>query len=307
MDLTFSGSQLLIGFILLIALIAALIIFIRYRFGQRAAKANELSELHAGQSRRNPLEDRNKYHEVDAFRWSGPLFNTGLAISLIIIILAFNYTTYEEVVDFDIDLGPEEEEIEMEPPRTAEPPPPPPPPPPPVIEEVPEEEIEEEEYEVVDQTIDEETFFEEVPIDTTPKKKEEKPVIKKKEEPKEPEIFVVVEEQPRFPGCEKETDKIELKKCSDLQLKKFLKKHLKYPPIAKENGIQGKAIVRFVVDEQGKVSKAQVLKDPGGGLGEEALRVVQLMNDMKKPWVPGKQRGKPVKVWFTLPVDFKLQ
>ena len=75
------------------------------------------------------------------------------------------------------------------------------------------------------------------------------------------------------------------------------------PAVAKDNGIEGKVYIKFVVNEDGSVSQAQVVRGIGGGCDEEALRVVK---DMPK-WKAGKQRGKNVKVWYTLPVYFKLQ
>jgi protein TonB len=82
---------------------------------------------------------------------------------------------------------------------------------------------------------------------------------------------------------------------------------VKYPAIARENGIQGRVVVQFVVEKDGKITDANVVRDIGAGCGEEALRVVNSMNGMNQRWTPGKQRGKPVRVQFTLPVSFKLQ
>ncbi|MFK7775451.1 MAG: energy transducer TonB [Saprospiraceae bacterium] len=117
------------------------------------------------------------------------------------------------------------------------------------------------------------------------------------------EIFKVVEEMPRFPGCEqKGIGRTELKKCSQDEMLKFVGENVKYPEIAKENGLEGRVIVQFVVGRSGKIKNAQVLRDIGGGCGKEAIRVV---NSMPK-WIPGKQRGRPVNVQYTLPVSFKL-
>ena len=137
--------------------------------------------------------------------------------------------------------------------------------------------------ELFNQEMDVETVIETqyVPVD--------EPVMKK-EEPKEPEIFVVVEEMPTFPG-------------GDKALYEFLAKNIKYPAVAKDNGIEGKVYIKFVVNEDGSVSQVQLARGIGGGCDEEAMRVVK---DMPK-WKPGKQRGKNVKVWYTLPVYFKLQ
>jgi protein TonB len=85
---------------------------------------------------------------------------------------------------------------------------------------------------------------------------------------------------------------------------KFLQKNIRYPNLARENGLEGKVIVKFYVDTDGTVREPVVLKDGvGGGCGDEAMRVVKSM----PKWTPGSQRGKTVKVYYTLPVTFKLQ
>lgn len=111
------------------------------------------------------------------------------------------------------------------------------------------------------------------------------------EAPKEPEIFDRAEVMPVFPG-------------GPAALMKFLGSNIRYPAIARENGLEGKVIVKFYVDTDGTVRDPQVLKDGvGGGAGDEAIRVIKTM----PKWSPGSQRGKSVKVYYTLPVTFKLQ
>ena len=108
-------------------------------------------------------------------------------------------------------------------------------------------------------------------------------------EEKKPEIFMYVEQMPEFPG-------------GQIELIKYLQKNLRYPAAARENGIEGKVVLQFVVDEGGNISDIQVVRDIGGGCAEEAERVVKSM----PPWKPGKQNGNAVKVYFKLPVTFKL-
>lgn len=79
------------------------------------------------------------------------------------------------------------------------------------------------------------------------------------------------------------------------------------PGSGRENGIEGTAYIAFVVEKDGSISDPKILRAPGGGLGEEALRVVKLMNEMNLNWKPGQQRNVPVRVMFNLPVRFKLQ
>ena len=112
---------------------------------------------------------------------------------------------------------------------------------------------------------------------------------------------------PQFPGCSDISDKVERKACADKKLLEFVYKNVKYPAIARENGIQGRVVVQFVVEKDGSVTDARVLRDIGAGCGDESLRVVNMMNSMPRKWVPGKQRGKAVRVQFTLPISYKLQ
>lgn len=125
--------------------------------------------------------------------------------------------------------------------------------------------------------------------------------------PKEPEaepFFRIVEEMPRFPGCENAgLSKKEKQDCATEQLLDFLSKNMRYPSIARENGIQGTVVVRFVIERDGSISNPEVIRDIGGGCGAEALRVVKSMPD----WLPGKQQGQAVRVQFHLPVKFNLK
>jgi TonB family protein len=104
------------------------------------------------------------------------------------------------------------------------------------------------------------------------------------------EIFMVVEKMPEFPGGEK-------------ALNRFLNDSLQYPDAARESGIQGTVYLSFIVNKDGSVTNARVLRGIGGGCDEEAIRVVKSMPN----WLPGKQRGKPVRVQFNLPVKFSLE
>lgn len=133
-----------------------------------------------------------------------------------------------------------------------------------------------------------------------------KPVVVIPEETSEgPEIdFIVVESMHHFVDCEDCAGDKELeKKRSDKALLSFLYANIKYPSLAKETGTEGMVFVSFVVDKYGKVTNPKVLRDPGAGLGEEAIRVVNMM----PTWTPGRQRGRAVNVVYNLPVKYKLQ
>lgn len=103
------------------------------------------------------------------------------------------------------------------------------------------------------------------------------------------EILTVVEIHPEFPGGYE-------------NMMKFLAKNIKYPKKAKRKGVEGRVIVQFVVNKEGKIEDIKIIKDIGEGCGEEAARVVRKMPD----WTPEYQKGKPVKVRFNLPVKFEL-
>jgi len=252
------------------------------------------------------LTERNKYALVNTFKMSGTFFNIGLLAALSMTILAFSWTTYDyekpTVILDPVDLG------ELEIIRTAHPKPQPPPPPPPpvVIPEVVKPDETPDDIEFVDPTIIEP----ELPV-TPPKPVVEKviPVAPPPPPEKKPEvepIHVVVEEMPRFPGCEDMSNKEERKVCAQQNMLKYIYGEINYPTIARETGIEGTVVVRFYVDEQGNVKAPEILKEIGGGCGKEALRVVKKMNELPDRWTPGKQRGRAVKVYFNLPVKYKL-
>lgn len=115
---------------------------------------------------------------------------------------------------------------------------------------------------------------------------DKKPVVADKPE----EIFTSVEQMPQFPGGES-------------ALMKFLSSHINYPPMAAENNVQGKVIVQFVVDKTGKVGEVKIVRSVDKDLDHEAIRVCQAL----PKFTPGRQNGRPVSVWFTLPIQFKLQ
>ena len=116
------------------------------------------------------------------------------------------------------------------------------------------------------------------------------PVVEE-EEPEEQTIFEVVENMPEFPNG------------GMAGLMQYLSKNIKYPPIAHENGTQGRVTVQFVVNKDGSIVDAKVLRSVDPYLDKEAIRVISGM----PKWKPGMQRGKPVRVKYTVPVMFRLQ
>ncbi len=119
-------------------------------------------------------------------------------------------------------------------------------------------------------------------------------------------VYSVVEETPRFPGCEHLSTIPERKKCASDKMLQYLYKNIRYPDIAKLKGIEGQCILTFVVEKDGNITNASIVQDIGGGCGQEALRVIESMNHLTEHWRPGMQRGTPVRVQFSLPLSFKL-
>ncbi|MBR4811141.1 MAG: energy transducer TonB [Bacteroidaceae bacterium] len=114
-------------------------------------------------------------------------------------------------------------------------------------------------------------------------------IVEVEPEPEEEEVFMVVEDQPEFPG-------------GTAALLEYLRKNIKYPAICRENNIQGRVIVSFVVNKDGGIVDPEVIKGVNPSLDKEALRVISTM----PKWKPGYQRGKPVRVKYTVPVNFRL-
>lgn len=117
-------------------------------------------------------------------------------------------------------------------------------------------------------------------------------------------VFKLVEYMPHYSGCEDISGNTERRDCSNTKLMTYIGENVIYPELARRQGIEGTAVVRFVVEKDGSLSftDESILKDPGAGCGEEALRVIKSMPD----WVPGRLNGEKVRVQFTLPVKFKL-
>ena len=120
-------------------------------------------------------------------------------------------------------------------------------------------------------------------------------IEEKEEEIEEEEIFVTVEEMPTFQGG------------GLPEFRNWVQSHVKYPQIALENGIQGNVVIQFVVGPDGKMTNFRVLQSPDKTLSDATIAVLEEANKLKKGWKPGKQRGKAVKVSFTLPVKFAIQ
>ena len=212
-----------------------------------------------------------KNPKVDLEKKRSLYLQIGFVIALLLVYVAFEYKNYDKS-NYNLgDLNLDDLEEEIIPITKQEQKPPPPPPPPPEIIEIVEDEVEiEEELEIEDTESDEDEIIE-------------------IEEEDDDEFFMVVENMPEFPG-------------GDLGLMKYIQKNVKYPPRAKEYNITGKVYVQFIVDKSGIVTNVKVVRGVDKNLDAEAVRVVKSLPKYK----PGKQRGKPVRVMFTIPINFTL-
>ena len=212
-------------------------------------------------------------------------FEIGLVIALAMLLLAFEWKA--ETVTEEGFVAPPEEEVEEEimPVTTQMLKPPPPPPPAPKLTDL------------IDIVEDDTEIEEELEIEDAEADVENKEPVNYDdygdygdEDTGENEIFDWVEEHPSFPGGEK-------------KMREWLLKNLKYPTLAKENGVQGNVFMEFVVSKDGTIQNVKVIRSVESSLDKEATRVIKAM----PKWKPGKQRGKPVNVRFRLPIVFRLK
>jgi periplasmic protein TonB len=202
--------------------------------------------------------------------------------------------------DSDKEVKLENVQIDLTPPPVdeKEPPPPPPPPPPPVVETVKfvPPVIKEDAHEDEPPPPQEKLNDTQVSTQTQEGTGDDNVIVPTETgngpvEEKAPEIFTIVEEMPEFPG-------------GAAAMMKYIQNTMQYPQMEREAGIQGKCYIKFVVEMDGSIGAAEILKGvPGGaGLDKEALRVVRSM----PKWKPGKNNGKPARVYFNLPISFKM-
>ncbi len=206
-------------------------------------------------------------------------FEIGLVIALALVFVSFNYKSYEKRTITLVQRKADNTTEEIVP-ITEQKVKPPPPPPPKTVTQI----------KIVNNNVKVNTDVDiDVEANTNTKVAEYVPPEEEDVIP-EQHIFMVVEQMPAFPGGQG-------------ALMKYLAEHIKYPELAKESGIQGRVFINFVVEPDGSIDQVKVLRGIGGGCDEEAVRVVKSM----PRWIPGKQRGKPVRVSFNLPVKFALE
>ena len=233
------------------------------------------------QIKKNPKADLTKNSDL--------YFAIGLAIILFISWRAIEWKTYDrsgygyEALNIDDD---DDEEVPITE-QIKTPPPPPPPPPAPEIIEVVEDEEEIEETIIESTETDQEEIVE---------------IVEVEEEFEDVDVpFAVIEDVPIFPGCER-VAKSKRRDCFQEQINKHIRKNFRYPEIAQEMGIQGRVFVQFMIGKDGIISGVRT-RGPDKNLEKEAKRIIDRLPRM----TPGRQRGIPVRVPFSIPITFKLQ
>ena len=278
------------GYVLFIAVLSVLCLFMAIDLSWNNVLTSGRNELVFSERHRNygAYVLRRDYVRRLVVALFGSLLFFGLAIALPKIIAAIKggdevAVVEKKIVDVNLDLFEQEEQEEEPPPPPVEP------------EPIKVESVQFTELKAVDEPVEEPPPTQEVleetnaGVITQEGEKIEAPPPPVEVEA-EPQVFTIVEEMPSFPGGES-------------KLFEYLGKNVKYPQMATDMGISGVVYVTFVVDEHGKVKDPKVLRGIGGGCDEEAIRVVKNM----PTWEPGKQRGKPVRVQYNLPIRFTLR
>jgi periplasmic protein TonB len=222
--------------------------------------------------------EAKKTDSADLTKKSGFFLSIGLLVTMVLVVTAFEWKQYEDsLVDLQGKNMNTFEEV-MEVPPTEQPPPPPPQVQQPQVVEVPDEEEIKEDIKVnLDVEVTDQTKIEEIVVQAAEPEEESD------------QIFTIVEESATPKG-------------GMAAFYKYVSDKIKYPPQARRMGIEGRVFVEFVIGKDGTLTEVRAIKGIGAGCDEEAVRIVQ----SAPAWNPGKQRGKPVKQRYTLPIIFKL-
>ena len=233
------------------------------------------------QPKKNPKADLNKNRNL--------YFVIGLTFVLGITWGAVEYKSYDRQLNLDgvNMLEDDEEDIPITEQLKTPPPPPPPPPPAPEVIEIVEDEEEVEETVIESTESDEEMIIEDIVVEDD---------FEDIDVP-----FAVIEDVPIFPGCER-VAKSERRNCFQDQMNKHIRKNFRYPDIAQEMGIQGRVYVNFIISKDGSITNIR-MRGPDKNLENEAARIIGRLPTM----TPGKQRGRAVRVPFSIPITFRLQ
>ncbi|QCW98955.1 energy transducer TonB [Aggregatimonas sangjinii] len=229
-----------------------------------------------------------KNPKTDLNRNRGLYFVMGLATVMALAYVALEWKSYDTTFKYDTALNIDpllDEEVPLI--DIKLPPPPKPPAAPTEIDIVDDEDPIEETVIETTETDDEQPILEVDDVDVV-------------EEVIDEEVpFSVIENVPVFPGCENETDK---KGCFQSMMQKHIRKHFRYPEIAQDMGVEGRVSTMFVIQKDGSIGSIQ-MRGPDKNLEKEAARILSKLPKM----TPGKQRGRAVRVPFSIPITFKLQ
>jgi protein TonB len=233
------------------------------------------------QPKKNPEADLNKNRNL--------YFVIGLSLVLGITWGAVEYKTYDRQLNFDgvNMLEDDEDDVPITEQLKTPPPPPPPPPPAPEVIEIVEDEEEVEETVIESTESDEEMIIEDIVVEDD---------FEDIDVP-----FAVIEDVPILPGCER-VAKSQRRTCFQDQMNKHIRKNFRYPDIAQEMGIQGRVYVNFIISKDGSITNIR-MRGPDKNLENEAARIIGRLPKM----TPGKQRGRAVRVPFSIPITFRLQ
>ena len=233
------------------------------------------------QLKKNPEADLNKNRNL--------YFVIGLTLVLGVTWGAVEYKSYERKIDLTNGdmLVDDEEDVPITEQLKTPPPPPPPPPPAPEVIEIVEDEEEVEETVIESTESDEEMVIEDIVVE---------------DDFDDIDVhFAVIEDVPIFPGCES-VAKSQRRACFQEQMNKHIRKNFRYPDIAQEMGIQGRVYVNFIISKDGTITNIR-MRGPDKNLENEAARIIGRLPKM----TPGRQRGRAVRVPFSIPITFRLQ
>ena len=233
------------------------------------------------QLKKNPEADLNKNRNL--------YFVIGLTLVLGVTWGAVEYKSYERKIDLTNGdmLVDDEEDVPITEQLKTPPPPPPPPPPAPEVIEIVQDEEEVEETVIESTESDEEMVIEDIVVEDD---------FDDIDVP-----FAVIEDVPIFPGCES-VAKSQRRACFQEQMNKHIRKNFRYPDIAQEMGIQGRVYVNFIISKDGTITNIR-MRGPDKNLENEAARIIGRLPQM----TPGRQRGRAVRVPFSIPITFRLQ
>ena len=232
-----------------------------------------------------------KSPKVDLQKNSSLYFVIGLSLILFFSWQAIDWKTYKKTFDYEMLDVNEDDDEEIPITQQIKTPPPPPPPAPPAAQVI---EI------VEDEDDDEESIIESTETDND--EIIEVDDVSIEEDDLDVDVpFAVIEDVPIFPGCEN-VSKDKRRDCFQEKINKHIKRNFRYPEVAMELGIQGRVFVTFIIDKDGSITNI-LMRGPDKNLEKEARRIISVLPKM----TPGKQRGRAVRVPFSIPINFRLQ